>query len=127
MVFLLPVWVLSLVSGLSAIQFSNSARANLDAICDKEIYIGDNSFVEQGRRITEQLDQGLLHMASRLMCSEKCPCRDYDIDTSKWLDLDEEVLNSYGRTKYTGVDARGFIPFVFVQTGYDERTYSNFD
>ena len=58
------------------------------------------------------------------MCSERCPCDDSILDTDKFLGLDEEVLNSYGRTKYTGLDARGFIPIVTAPYG---ESFSKFD
>ena len=112
-VCLLPTWIVTFIFGCVVAWFSNASPATIQQFCENDDY--DSIFIKWGRDLVEQYDQGIGDLVNGVMCSRECPCQNVP-NKNIWLDLDEEFLNSIGRTGLKH-STQGYTEFDFSAEG----------
>ena len=55
--------------------------------------------IRWGRDLVAKYDDGIGYLVKSVMCSKECPCGDV-ANKKTWMNMDEQTLNRYGRTKF---------------------------
>ena len=112
-VCLMPTWVLTFIFGCVIAWFSNSSAETIQEFCSAE----DNGslVIDWGRDLVEDYDVKIGDLVNSIMCSRECPCPNIP-NKNIWLDIDEEELNSIGRTGLK-ISTQGYTEFDFSGQG----------
>lgn len=81
-----------------------------------------SEYISEYRASVQDLDDIVGDLITERMCSSECPCLDGEYK-DYWFNMEEAVLNSYGRTK-SSVATDFLTPLDF--TGSPETSYSTF-
>lgn len=118
---LMPTWVAIFVLGTSLALFSNSSKSTIENFCVNADM--RSQYISNSRSFVSNVDDLIGNIVTEKMCSSICPCADDD-NKKAWLDMEETVLNTYGRTK-KGWSSQGLVPLDF--SGEGQNVYKTFE
>ena len=107
---LMPAWLLILVLGVMVGIFSNSKKSTIESFCDNMDM--QSEYIAKIRTFVSNVDDMIGDLVSDKMCSEICPCPNNQ-NKFNWMDIEEAVLNTYGRTKEPNPDNPDLVPLFF--------------
>jgi len=87
------VWLIYIIMGGITVGISAGAPEQIQSFCDGD----SHDMVEWASDTIKTVDDTVNKYSSTLMCSYKCPCSANK--AQKWLEIEEDDLNEYGRTK----------------------------
>ena len=111
--------MLSLIFGGTLALFSNSSMSVIEQYCD-ERYL-NNEAVSGTREVVSTIDDVIGTLITTKMCSDVCPCPD-EAYKNYWLSMDEQTLNTFGRTK--NAFSQDLVPLDF--SGKGQKLYTDF-
>jgi len=91
-----PTWIFLFTFGVVLGLFSNSSKTTIESFCDNVDM--NSNYINSIRKAVSKVDVEIGQLANKKMCSDVCPCAN-DETKDFWYDIEEVVLNTYGRTK----------------------------
>lgn len=82
-----------------------------------------STYIDETRDFVGDVDDLIGDLVTKRMCSDICPCPNNDYKES-WLQMEEAVLNTYGRTKLP-FSSQELVPLDF--SGLGQKVYTNFE